>query len=47
MIQYMAVIEEMGGEISSPWFSSREDLFHWAHVLGFKSGMLFEREVTA
>lgn len=47
MIEYMAVIEEMGGEISSPWFRSRQDLFEWARVLGFKSGLLFEREVPA
>lgn len=47
MSEFMAVIEEMGGEISSPWFTSKSDLMEWARVLGFKSGMIFERKVSA
>jgi hypothetical protein len=47
MYQYMAVVQEMGGEISSDWLSSKEDVLEWARVLGFKSGMIFAREVPA
>jgi hypothetical protein len=44
MIEYMAVIEEMGGEISSPWLASIEEVKEWAYVLGFKKGMIFQRK---
>jgi hypothetical protein len=47
MFEYMGVIEEMGGQISSDWLPSKEDVLEWARVLGFRSGMIFAREVSA
>lgn len=44
MFEYMGVVEEMGGQISSDWLASQADVLEWARVLGFNSGMIFSRE---
>jgi len=43
--EYMGIVEALGGgEISSDWLSTAEDVMAWGKSLGCETGQILKRE---